>query len=467
MTAPLIWLGIPFAAAGIFLFFVRTERGAALGGGTLALALSLLAAIVPVDRAISVLGTSFRIDSSIALLGRRFALLPSDHLMLIMVYGLVAVWFYGSIASGIAQRTVALGFAITALLVASLAVEPFLYAALLIEMAVLIAVPLLSPPGQPPGRGVLRFLIFETLAMPFILLAGFLLSGVEASPGDLQLVLHAAALLGVGFAFLLAMFPFYAWIPSLCEEAHPYAVGFVLLLFPTMGLLFGLSFLDRYTFLRDSPSLPLILALAGLAMVLTGGLWAAFERHIGRLMGYAMIVEIGLSIIAISLPVGSAGLGILFLMIVPRAIALLVWALSLTSIRHHAPSLRFSDLQGLARRLPVSSLGVATASLALAGAVLLAAFPARLALLEQTAAVSLNTALWMAVGLAGLFVGSLRALAVFVMAPPGSPWASLETGRQRIAIGAGVATLFVLGIFPQWAAPLLNRLPSVFEHLGK
>jgi NADH-quinone oxidoreductase subunit N len=332
---------------------------------------------------------------------------------------------------------------------------------------VLIAVPLLSPPGQPPGRGVLRFLIFETLAMPFILLAGFLLSGVEASPGDLQLVLHAAALLGVGFAFLLAMFPFYAWIPSLCEEAHPYAVGFVLLLFPTMGLLFGLSFLDRYTFLRDSPSLPLILALAGLAMVLTGGLWAAFERHIGRLMGYAMIVEIGLSIIAISLPVGSAGLGILFLMIVPRAIALLVWALSLTSIRHHAPSLRFSDLQGLARRLPVSSLGVATASLALAGAVLLAAFPARLALLEQTAAVSLNTALWMAVGLAGLFVGSLRALAVFVMAPPGSPWASLETGRQRIAIGAGVATLFVLGIFPQWAAPLLNRLPSVFEHLGK
>lgn len=467
MTAPLIWLGIPLGAAGFFLLFVHTERGAALAGGSLALSLSVLAAVLPVDTAISVLGFSFRVDSSMQILGRSFQLAGSDQLMLVMVYALVAVWFYAAVASGIARRIVALGFAITALLVSSLAVEPFLYAALLIEAAVLIAVPLLSPPDQPPGRGVLRFVIFQTLAMPFILLAGFLLSGVEASPGDLQLVLHAAALLGLGFAFLLAVFPFYAWIPLLCEEAHPYAVGFVLLLFPTVGLLFGLSFLDRYTFLRESTSMHQFLTLTGLAMVLSGGLWAAFERHIGRLMGYALVLEVGLSIIAISLPAGAPGISILFLMIVPRAIALLVWALSLTSIRNHVPSLRFSDLQGIARRLPVSSLGVATASLALAGAVLLASFPARLALLEQTAAVSLSTSLWMGVGLLGLFVGALRALAVFVMAPTGSPWETLETGRQRLIIGMGIAVLFVLGLFPQWAAPLLIRVPSVFEHLGK
>ena len=467
MTAPLIWLGIPLAAVGLFLLFVRAERAAALGGGSLALSLCLLAAVLPVDTAISVVGISFRVDSSMRFLGRSFELAGSDQLMLVLIYGLVAVWFYGAIASGIAHRLVPLGLAITALLVASLAVEPFLYAALLIEAAVLIAVPLLSPPDQAPGRGVLRFVIIQTLAMPFILLAGFLLSGVEASPGDLQLVLHAAALLGLGFAFLLSVFPFYAWIPLLCEEAHPYAVGFVLLLFPTIGLLFGLSFLDRYTFLRESATLPQALVLTGLAMVLSGGLWAAFERHLGRLMGYALILEIGLSIIAISLPAGAAGISIFFLMIVPRAIALLVWALSLAIIRRHTPTLRFSDLHGLMRRLPVSSLGVATASLAIAGAALLTSFPARLALLEQTAAVSLNTSLWIGVGLLGLFVGSLRALAVFVMAPAGSPWEALETRRERVVIGTGIALLFVLGIFPQWAAPLLERLPSVFEHLGK
>jgi formate hydrogenlyase subunit 3/multisubunit Na+/H+ antiporter MnhD subunit len=467
MTAPLIWLGTPLVAALVFLLIVRSERGAALGGGTLALVLCLLAAILPVDTAISLLGISFRVDSAMQVLGRRFVLLPSDRLLLVLIYGLLALWFYASIASGIAQRVVALGFAITGLLAASLAVEPFLYGAVLIELAVLAAVPLLSPPDRPAGRGVLRFVIFQTLAMPFILLAGFLLSGVEASPGDLQLVLHASALLALGFAFLLAMFPFYAWIPQLCEEAHPFAVGFVLLLFPTVGMLFGLGFLDHYSFLRESPALGQALALAGLALVVTAGVWAAFERHIARLMGYALIVETGMSLIAISLPVQSNGLAIFFLMIIPRAVALLVWSLSLTGMQTTAASLRFADLQGVVRRLPVSSLGVAAASLALAGAVLLASFPSRLALLEQEAAVSPVTASWMLLGMTGLFVGAIRTLAVFVMAPQGSPREALESGRQRLAIGAGVAVLFILGIFPQWAVPLLSQLPLTFEHLGK
>jgi NADH-quinone oxidoreductase subunit N len=467
MTAPMIWLGIPLASALVFLLLVRSERAAALGGGSLALLLCLLAAIVPVDTAFSLLGISFRVDSAMQLLGRRFVLLPADRLLLVLLYGLLALWFYASIASGIAQRVVSLGFAITGLLAASLAVEPFLYGAVLIELAVLAAVPLLSPPSQPAGRGVLRFVIFQTLAMPFILLAGFLLSGVEASPGDLQLVLHAGALLALGFALLLAMFPFYAWIPQLCEEAHPFAVGFVLLLFPTVGMLFGLGFLDHYSFLRESPALGEALVLAGLAMVVTAGVWAAFERHIARLMGYALIMETGMSLIAISLPVQANGLAIFFLMIIPRAVALLVWSLSLTGIRSIAASLRFADLQGIARRLPVSSVGVTAASLTLAGAVLLASFPSRLALLEQEAAVSLTAAFWMLLGMAGLFVGALRTLTVLVMAPPGAVRESLESGRRRLAIGAGVAALFILGVFPQWAIPLLNQLSSTFEHLGK
>ena len=73
-----------------------------------------------------------------------------------------------------------------------------------------------------PGRGVVRFLIYQTLAMPFILLAGWLLAGVEASPGDLALTAQSAAMLGMGFAFLLAIFPLYNWVPLLIEETSPY-----------------------------------------------------------------------------------------------------------------------------------------------------------------------------------------------------------------------------------------------------
>jgi hypothetical protein len=96
---------------------------------------------------------------------------------------------------------------ITGLMVASLAVEPFLYAALFIEMAVLLAIPLLTSIYSPPGRGIVRFLIYQTLAMPFILVTGWLLAGVEASPGDLALAAQSTSMLGLGFAFLLAVFP--------------------------------------------------------------------------------------------------------------------------------------------------------------------------------------------------------------------------------------------------------------------
>ena len=62
-----------------------------------------------------------------------------------------------------------------------------LFAALFIEMAVLLSVPLVTSIYKPPGKGIIRFLIYQTLAMPFILLSGWLLAGVEASPGNLAL----------------------------------------------------------------------------------------------------------------------------------------------------------------------------------------------------------------------------------------------------------------------------------------
>ena len=124
--------------------------------------------------------------------------------MLALIYGAAALWFFGAEAARAATRLVPMGFMIIALMVAAIAVQPFLYAALFIEMAILIAIPMLTTIYAPPGKGVLRFLIYQTLAMPFILVAGWLLAGVEASPGDLALTAQSAAMLGMGFAFLLA-----------------------------------------------------------------------------------------------------------------------------------------------------------------------------------------------------------------------------------------------------------------------
>jgi formate hydrogenlyase subunit 3/multisubunit Na+/H+ antiporter MnhD subunit len=466
MNAPVIWLGIP-AAAALILWAIRSERWTAIFGGSLALILSLLAIAIPIDQAILFGNLSIRIAPVFEIFGRRFIISGSDQVILVLIYGIIAFWFFSAGTAGIAHRLVPLGFIITSLLLGSLAVEPFLYAAMLIEMAVLIAIPLLIPIDQRPGKGVIRFLIFQTLAMPFILMAGFLLSGVEASPSDINLVVQAGVLLGLGFAFLLAIFPFYTWIPMVCEEASPYATGFVLMIFPTIGILFGLNFLDRYTFLRESRQLYEILRFIGIITFLSAGIWAMFQRQSTRMMGYASIMATGLSILAMSLPNAVTGVGLVFLLIIPRALGLGVWSLALTILEKTTHSLFFNDIKGKVRSLPFVSAAIIGAALSMAGMVPLAGFPVQYSLWREVGEVSNLMGFWFGIGALGLLIGALRSAAVLVMAPPGAQWQSLEGWAERILLGLGILGLYLFGLFPQWSQIILASLPAVFERLGK
>ncbi len=465
MNAPVIWILLPLILSTL-LWLPRRGYVTAILGGLTALTLSALAWLIPIDTALRVGAFSIKISTSLPILGRRISLNPADQSVLTLIYGLTALWFFGASAAGIARRLIPLGLAITALLVGSLAVEPFLYAALLIETAILIAIPLLSPPHQKPGRGIIRFLIYQTLAMPFILFAGWLLVGVEASPGDLELVIQSAILLGLGFAFLLAIFPLYTWIPLLLEETSPYAVGFILWLLPTITLLFGASFLDRYAWLRESPQLPSVLRFAGLVMITTGGVWAAFQRHLGRMMGYAAITGIGFSLLALSLT-PNYGLSAFFLLIIPQTLGLAIWSLSLSVLRIRGEPITFKVLQGQIQTYPIISTGIILANLSAAALPLLANFPPILAIWDGVARQSIASALWLGLGLAGVFTGAIRTLAVLVMAPKDAPWKWHGTWSQNILIGLGIIFLFVLGVFPQWLQPLLVNLPTTFERLGR
>lgn len=466
MTSPVVWIVAPLVMAVILLVLPR-ERWITVLGALFSLFLAGLAFWLPPDTAQRLGSISLRIDSTLSLFGRQISLTSADQTVLILVYGVAAFWFFGTLVSGSARRIVPLGLVMIALLVASLVVRPFLYAALIIEIAVLLSVPMLVEPGQKPGRGLLRFLVYQTLAMPFILFAGFLLSGVEAGSADLVLIAQAAVMLGLGFAFLLSIFPLYAWIPSLAEESPPYTVGFILMVFPTFSLIFGLSFLDRYSWLRDSTVLPTILRFAGLIMVVSAGLWAAFQRHLGRIFAYAAVAETGISLLALSLPNQQVGLQTLFFLIVPRGLAFGVWTLALTVLKKQAPDLKFSSLQGLARQFPVASAGVVLSNLALVGTPLLASFPVRQVLWEQLAAQSLPAALWFGIASLGLWIGALRSVAVLTMSRENAGWEIRETWSQRFLIGMGLFLLLIFGLFPQWAQPLLTNLPLMFEHLGK
>ncbi|MBI4732477.1 MAG: hypothetical protein HY781_10235 [Chloroflexi bacterium] len=465
MSAPALWIFFPIALGGL-LSLLRNQKLITLVAGIVCAFLAITALLLPIDTPLAVQALTFKLAPSFELLGRRLTLTNSDRAWLALLYGGSAFWFMAASSIKIARRLIPFGMAITGFLVAALAVEPFLYAALLIETAVLLAIPLLSPPDKKPGKGILRFLIYQTIAMPFILFSGWLLAGIEANPGDLMLVARSATLLGLGFALLLAVFPFYTWIPLLTEEAHPYVAGFILWIFPTVTMFFGLGFLDRYAWLRDAAVLPSILTTVGVLMIFTGGLLAFFQRHLGRMMGYAVIAETGFSLLGLGLG-GSYGLNTFLLLCIPRVIGLALWSLALSNLLEHAPSLTLDNLKGAGRIWSFSSTGAILASLSLAGAPMLASFPAHQAIWDGLARQSLAATTWVFLGSLGLAISAIRVLTALASAPEGSPWGVRETWSQRVFLLIGWLLLFLLGILPSWAASFWARLPSLFEHLGQ
>jgi formate hydrogenlyase subunit 3/multisubunit Na+/H+ antiporter MnhD subunit len=317
-----------------------------------------------------------------------------------------------------------------------------------------------------PSKGVIRFLIYQTLAMPFILLAGWMLVGVESSPGDLALAAQSASMLGLGFAFLMAIFPLYTWVPMLAEEVSPYILSFMLWILPTITIIFGAGFLDRYSWLRSSPQLIVALRLAGLIMLVTGGLFAAFQRNLVRIMAYGAIAETGFSILALSLDL-RLGIPILFLLIPARALGLAVWSLAISAIQEQVETMRFNAVQGMLHVVPIAGSSMVIATLSTGAFPLLAGFPSRLALWENLARDSILSALWMGIGIVGLLTSAFRSLAVITMAEEYAGWEMRESLTQRIMLALGVTGLFLLGIFPQSVQYFLADLPLMFEHLGR
>jgi NADH-quinone oxidoreductase subunit N len=460
MSAPQIWILFPLIAAAILYPFRRWEKAVAAAGTIIASGLAFLAWKTPLEVLINLGPWYLRIDDTFFVLGRRFVIDPSDQPIIALLFLAVAFWLGGAYFAQAGRSFVPFGLAITAVFVAGLTVEPFLYSALLIQMAALLCIPLLASPGRKTGPGTLRFLTFYTLGTPFLLFTGWMLAGSEVTPPNMELVLQAGILLALGFCFLLAVFPFHSWIPMLTEDTHPYAAAFVFFLLPGFASLVGLGFLERYAWLRNSPNVYLLLQAAGVLLIFTAGLSAAFQKHLGRILGYAVLVDIGMTLLVISiakeLPVGpflgskntGISLSMFIYLFITKGLALGLWALALSNIKAQAGDLSYRTVQGMGRSHPFTALGIVLGTFSIAGFPLLAGFPVRLALFEVMAPTAATGVFWAALGSAGLIIAGFRSLAVLVMGQDETFWQVNERLSVSILITIASAVLFVVGIAP-------------------
>lgn len=467
LSTPIIWVVFPLLVAAICAALSTRRILSLIIASTAAFGLALLAAFMPENLTLSLGPLTILVEESLAFLGRQITLTYAILPFIAFTYGTTGLWLLSSNLPGVPAAFRQISLVITASLTAALGVEPFLYAALLIQTAVLVSVPVLASPGAGSERGVLRYLGLMTIAMPFILIAGWLLTGVVILPPESPLIGQSAIVLGLGFALWLAVFPFHSWVPMVSQRGHPTVISYLLFIIPTTILVFGLNFLNRYAFLRTSETIFSIIRTIGVMMIVFGGVWTSVQDHLKRAFGFSVMVETGFSLLAIGLAT-SGGLNWLLMLFPVRALGYWLWGYTLARLEHRCGSLEMGEIQGFGRRLPILSAGLILAQMSVAGLPLLASFPIKIALLSQAVVEGTTIGVLSFVGTLGLFLFSIRLLMNLLLPidiEDTQLWFLEEKVSQFLPVILMVAALVAFGLFPGFFTSGMTSILTAFPQL--
>lgn len=463
MSTPVLFIAFPLLAA-IGLLFLRKRTNLVL---ILSLSLygilGLLSFVQNFGEVMKIGPLSIEISTSLNILGRSLELANRDRFFLVIVSLFMIFWLGGVKTSGVGINVIPYQMMVTSFLVSALAVEPFLYSAIFIEIGGICALPVLISSGKPLGKGVLRFLIFQSLSMPLILLGGWLLAGSQASPSDIQQLAIAGLFLGIGFAFWLAVFPFHSWVPQLSEDAHPYLAGFLLTMFPQVAIMVILDFVSGVTWIRESIYFGLIFLSIGSIMIFATAIWAVFEHNIQRLFGLVVLFETGSLLVLVSMK-STFALETLYLTLIPRFLTLALASLCISILLRTNQEREPVNLEGCLRNYPFASGGLVLSFFSIIGLPLLAEFPYKLILWNVLGSTHPTLLLWFLIS----FIAMLLPIFRFLLNSLKSEATGLlinESRLQILLICTGIFLLFLMGIFPSILngifTPLIQLIPVI------
>lgn len=464
MSAPILYVILPFVLS-VVLFLVQERKAlvARIAVGV-SLFLAMAAFLQPIGSVLTIGTLSISFQESITFLGRALTLQNSDRFILLVIYLSAAFWFGGANTAQTPKMFIPVGLAISSLMVAALAVEPFIYAAVLLELAAILTIPLLLTRYQSAGAGILRFFIFQAIALPVILLAGWILGGSQASVSNETQLRDASILLGLGFSFWLAVIPFHPWVPLVMKESHPYSAGFLLCMQSVVFIVIIIDYLNGFIWLKDNTALYPILRTIGTFVVAAGGILAAFQQDARRLFGYLVIMVNGFALIVIGL--NTAGvLNALYYKFLPQVVGLAIFALSLSIILKEYPDTDFIYLKGALKKNPFAIGAMMISILSLGGLPGFASFPSHMEILESLADTSITSLIWVIVGLGGLFFAAARLLANLI-GEKEARWQITEKPSEIILLGLGTAAILVMGFFPQTVSSIMTRLLEIIPYLS-
>ncbi|MFT5450145.1 MAG: multicomponent Na+:H+ antiporter subunit D [Gammaproteobacteria bacterium] len=322
-----------------------------------------------------------------------------------------------------------------------------------LELVGLCAVALVAMAG---GRTAMvaaaRYLLIGLVASAFYLLG---VAIVYAQTGALEL--HAAigalgatsatglalGLLSIGLLMKSAAFPFHGWLPSAHANAPAAASAVLSALVIKGAVVLSWRIWDALPSGLVEPIVSVVIGALGLAAIGWGGAQALRATRLKVILAYSTVAQVGFLLLVLAMVAGGneAALGPGLLLLIVHSFAKASAFCAAGMIILHLGSDRLDQFKGLAARMPMTTIALAMAAVALVGLPPSGSFVAKLELLSLAAAD--GQWLWVA----GIIVGTFLS-ALYLLRPLSMAFRDMD---QHLAIenerGAIVPLLLALAAF--------------------
>ncbi len=306
-------------------------------------------------------------------------------------------------------------------------------------------------------RSAVRYLIASVLFGLLLFIALIFLERLRLDPQLTGLIKVVVAMLAVGFALRLGVFPFNLWLPELLEEGQGLAGFLVVGLINVATTVFLVDFLQKNPALVfDNYEQARAVMTLGLAGAVLAGLLALGQNGLGKMIAYTVSSDYGLIMFGIASPHTTGKSGALFEVASLALLQLLIFT-SLGVVYYCNQGGSLEGLTGLGRRMPIAAIGLAVGFLGMGGVPFFSGFAGKYLILQSAAQEGLWWALAAGAGIAICVIAYLRYFHKLFM---GNDTPGLKTRREPRGatwlILALVVVVIFIGLWPTFALDWMN-----------
>lgn len=281
-------------------------------------------------------------------------------------------------------------------------------------------------------------------------------------------VLFGVLLVFVGLGFKVAAVPFQFWVPDVYQGAPTPVTAFLSVGSKAAGFVVLMRVVEAFAAVPWlAPKVLGAVALLAGATLVYGNLAALPQSNLKRLLAYSSIAHAGYLLVAVaSLGADLAGVAIGYYLAAYLPMTLLAFAV-LIAVTKEVGGDEIGHFGGLARRSPLLAFGMLVAMLSLAGVPFTGGFIGKL--LVFVAAFQCGH-YWLialgAVGVAAGFYYYLKVVRAMYWQEPLTVAPLVSARATKVLVIALVASVFLLGVFPQPVLRLLSPRAAAPQTAG-